>query len=158
MGTLFLLVANFGWGKPVQINPYNFHSKYKMDTAEALVAIAGPVSNFITAFIFVIIYFLLGTFSEVISAIVLSTAIMNIALGVFNLIPIPPLDGSKVLFKFIGYKAKNWFVQNSMYLTILFFALIFIPSASGGSLLSSITRPIMNAIFVFMFNAVNAVL
>lgn len=97
-GTMMLLLAGFGWGKPVPVNPYNLkHKKW----GEAIVALAGPISNFISVGLFIVIFRLVAPnlAPDNMLAIFLSTLIVvNLTLGVFNLIPIPPLDGSKVLF------------------------------------------------------------
>ncbi|MDE7294728.1 MAG: site-2 protease family protein [Oscillospiraceae bacterium] len=101
-GSLMLVVAGFGWGKPVSVNPGNF-KKPKRDMM--LSSLAGPVSNFIMAFLSMIICKLLiyaGVYrfdSE--TCLWLSVAfqyicLINISLGVFNFLPIPPLDGSKI--------------------------------------------------------------
>ena len=103
-GLILLLFANIGWGKPVQINPRNFNSNKSIETCEALVSLAGPLINLILAFIFMIIYYALFWFtecSEIILLIVFYTITVNIGLGVFNLLPIPPLDGSKIFAKYI---------------------------------------------------------
>ncbi|MCL2840011.1 MAG: site-2 protease family protein [Defluviitaleaceae bacterium] len=98
LGLIFILVAGFGWAKPVMVNPHNLKNP-KVDMA--LIAIAGPLSNFIMAFVSLMIfvpllYFWDGMPPTVIRA-TLTFAQLNIVLGVFNLIPIPPLDGSKVI-------------------------------------------------------------
>lgn len=100
-GLLAFVFFGFGWAKPVQIDTRNFkHPKRDM----AISALAGPVSNFILA---VVMLFLLGvlypflkngTAGQVVLDIVLLTAAFSVTLGIFNLIPVPPLDGSKVLF------------------------------------------------------------
>lgn len=100
-GLLAFVFFGFGWAKPVQIDPRNF-KRPKRDMA--LAALAGPVSNFILA---VFMLFLLGvlfpflknsTTGQIILDIVYLTAAFSVTLGIFNLIPVPPLDGSKVLF------------------------------------------------------------
>lgn len=140
IGTLLLLVAGFGWGKPVHVNPRNYTRKMSMEKGEAIVSIAGPVMNFILAFIFSIIYyaiykfanvtFLMSNIGSAITQIIEAIVYVNIGLGVFNLIPLPPLDGSKVLIPFLPYKAKQWFVNNEKIFYIVF-VLIWITGLAG---------------------------
>ncbi len=98
---LWLVKAGFmiGWAKPVPYNPYNLkHRKI----AEPLVAFAGPLSNIIVALFFGLLIRLLGVeFGASIVLIFAFVVLVNISLAVFNLIPLPPLDGSKILFSFI---------------------------------------------------------
>lgn len=116
IGTLMLLVAGFGWGKPVHVDPRNYSRKMSMEKGEALVSIAGPIMNFILAFIFALIYcaiykfgsvtFLSSTLGSTTLLVVSGVISINIGLGVFNLIPLPPLDGSKVILPFYHKKLK----------------------------------------------------
>ena len=101
MGSIFMIMSaivgfGIGWAKPVQINPNNFKNR---KLGMGLTALAGPVSNFLLAFIIMIIYKVLGySFQSNIFLYVLSYMIMlNIGLAVFNFLPIPPLDGSRIL-------------------------------------------------------------
>jgi Zn-dependent protease len=113
----------FGWAKPVPYNPYNLKNP-KMGAG--LVGVAGPLSNFLMAVVFGLIIrygYLLPLplpFFQIASLIVF----INILLGVFNLVPIPPLDGSKVLFAFLPPGWQE--VQNFLERFGLFFLLIFI--------------------------------
>ena len=130
-----LLFAGFGWGKPVHVNPINYTRKISMEKGEAIVSIAGPIMNFILAFIFTLIYyaifkfagvsFMLSTTGNIIMQLIAATISINIGLGVFNLIPLPPLDGSKVIMPFLPYKAKEWFINNEQIFYIIF-VIIFI--------------------------------
>ncbi|MBR2916072.1 MAG: site-2 protease family protein [Clostridia bacterium] len=102
LGALCLFLFGFGWAKPVMINTRNFKTKtIKLDMV--LTSLAGPISNFIVAFISVFLVVLIINFTAVegfwlLAYMILQTlAVMNVGLGIFNLIPIPPLDGSKVL-------------------------------------------------------------
>lgn len=93
LGSVMLLVAGFGWGKPVPVNPRNF-SRPGFD--ELLVALAGPTSNILLAAVLGIIYQLVGDQYPLFGLFLLLTMQINLFLTVFNLIPIPPLDGSKL--------------------------------------------------------------
>ncbi len=137
IGLAMLIFAGFGWGKPVEINPNNFNRKMEISKAEAIVSFAGPAMNFILAFIFMIIYYAMQKFGFVtnditiyILMIVYYTVLINIGLGVFNLIPLPPLDGSKILMHFLPYNGKEWFERNQMYFYIGFI-IIFITGFAG---------------------------
>jgi Zn-dependent protease len=89
----------FGWAKPVPYNPYNLKDPRK---GGALVAAAGPLTNISIALIFAALFRFGGAFLSAQSIELLATVVLiNIALAVFNLIPIPPLDGSKILFGFL---------------------------------------------------------
>ena len=118
IGFILLIFAGFGWGKPVQINPRNFNRDMPMKKAEAIVAAAGPIMNFILAILFTIINlsiikFFNGFYNLQIGMITVgiieNCVIVNLGLGIFNLIPLPPLDGSKILSNFLPYKAREWF-------------------------------------------------
>lgn len=100
----------FGWAKPVIINPYNFKDR---KTGELIVALAGPLSNICIAVFFAIVlrFLPLQPFAYII--------LVNISLAVFNLIPIPPLDGSKVLFMFINEEQRENLERYSIYLFLL---------------------------------------
>lgn len=140
IGTLMLLVAGFGWGKPVEVDPRNYTRKISMEKGEAIVALAGPLMNFILAIIFTLIYcaiykfagtaFIATNVGTVIMLLLSSTISINVGLGVFNLIPLPPLDGSKIIMPFLPYKTKEFFVNNEQIFYIIF-VLIWITGAAG---------------------------
>ena len=99
-GALCMLFFGFGWAKPVMVNP-NYFKNHKRDMA--LTALAGPVSNFILAYVGMIVYLHL---CPLVSNVYLTTFFymfinLNIGLGIFNLIPIPPLDGSKIFLSLL---------------------------------------------------------
>jgi Zn-dependent protease len=101
MGTILFVLTGFGWAKPVPVNIYRLNGNYR--TSFAIVALAGPISNLILAAIFAVLYRILvpvlgGTDAGQVLAFALRTAVsLNIVLALFNLIPIPPLDGSRLL-------------------------------------------------------------
>lgn len=150
IGLLMLMSVHFGWGKPVEINPRNFNRKMSTSAQEALVSLAGPLMNIILAIVFIIILNIMTTFVAsfcltqvgiIILMIIRMTIIVNIGLGVFNLIPLPPLDGSKILMHFLPYNAKNWFLAHKQIFYIVFLILwIF-------GFVSYIISPIINAVY-----------
>lgn len=132
VGFVLLIFAHVGWGKPVQINPRNFDRKYSQGAGEAIVSVAGPVMNFILAIVFTVLYFVLLKFATsfilsqvgmIIITIIQSTIIVNVGLGVFNLIPLPPLDGSKIFRNFMSYNVKQWLDKYERVFYIVFLVL-----------------------------------
>jgi Zn-dependent protease len=120
---LFSGMPIIGWAKPVPINPMNFSDRRWGDLK---VSLAGPLSNFIIALIFGLIIKLMPSLPQSFLTIAAIVVLYNIVLGLFNLIPIPPLDGSHILFSllpdsFEGFKVFLW-----QYGFILLMLLIFI--------------------------------
>lgn len=140
IGSVMLLFAGFGWGKPVVVNPRNYTRKISMEKADAIVSFAGPLMNIILAFIFSCIYFGIAKFADIsflesttgniIMLLLPIIVTINIGLGVFNLIPLPPLDGSKVIMPFLPSKAKTFFVNNEQIFYIIFLIIALTPIAS----------------------------
>lgn len=122
VGAVLLLLIGFGWAKPVPINPRNFKNP-KRDTA--LTAVAGPLSNLIAALVGSIIYYAICAAvhsAPLIPYIFFSYYVeINISLAVFNLIPLPPLDGSKILGAFLSDRAiSNYYrYQNVIVIVVL---------------------------------------
>lgn len=131
MGALMILLVGFGYAKPVGVNPRNFKDPKK---GMALVAIAGPISNLIMGFIaefFAVLCVRLSNGSgneTMLSAIYLFfwfAASVNVQLAVFNLLPIPPLDGSRILQLLIPSKYYFKVMQYERYIVLVVFALLF---------------------------------
>lgn len=110
LGTIALFVLGIGWAKPVPVNTYRCRKAKSQKTAMALTAAAGPVSNILMALVFMVIYklvLLLAPATDVTFyvAVVLNMIVsINISLGVFNLLPIPPFDGSRIFLSFLPSK------------------------------------------------------
>lgn len=146
LGIAMLLFAHIGWGKPVQVDPRNYNRNISVEKADAIVSFAGPLMNFITAIIFALIYcaiikfagigFLTSNIGLIIVAMVSYIVTMNIGLGVFNMIPLPPLDGSKIFLPILPYNAKTWFIQHEQ--TFYFIFLIIWITGIAGKLISPI--------------------
>jgi Zn-dependent protease len=103
MGLLSLLLVGFGWGKPVPVNPIYFKNKKWGDT---IVAFAGPLANFISIVVFgVILRIMISTTTlgpnNLLISFLFFMIMINVVLGIFNLIPLPPLDGSHILFNIL---------------------------------------------------------
>lgn len=134
----FLLIISqspflIGWAKPVPYNPYNFYDKpWIRKWGEAFVAIAGPLSNILIVLIFGLF---LRFFGEIVSVlpfmsffaqavpIISMIVLVNIVLAVFNLIPIPPLDGSKILFALLPHSAvgfRDFLERYSLFIALFF--------------------------------------
>ncbi|MCI8700093.1 MAG: site-2 protease family protein [Clostridia bacterium] len=162
LGLAMLIFAHIGWGKPVQVNPRNYDRRMSMEKADAIVSLAGPLMNFALAIVFTLIYcaivkfasatFIVSTVGTVIMSLISSTIIMNVGLGVFNLIPLPPLDGSKIFLPILPTKAKYWFQDNEQifYMIFLFIWITGIAGKLISPIISNITEQIVNlGVFIF---------
>jgi len=139
MGTIALLVANIGWGKPVPVDSYNFANP-RRDTL--LVSLAGPGSNILLASLMAI---LIRVFP--IAAILgVPLIILNIGLAIFNLIPIPPLDGSKILPGLLSKQQAYAWEQMTERLGLVGILVLILPIFGGRSIISIVISPIISAI------------
>lgn len=161
VGSILLLFAGFGWGKPVQINSRNFNRNVSMSKGEALVSLAGPVMNFILAIIFAIILgvvymfapssFLTTTIGGVVYILLQECVLINIGLGVFNLLPLPPLDGSKIFINLFPYNARRWIMEHEQIFYYIFLG-IWITGLAG-----IIISPIINLLYNGLMNGILAI-
>ncbi len=132
-GFLSIALIGVGWGKPVMVDDRNFEKRGK---GNMLVALAGPMFNLALALIVTIIFKILamtgvaetmlnssGT-GRILFEMIILTIQFNVVFAVFNLIPLPPFDGSKVLYYFLPYRAKQWFdklEKYSFYILLILF-------------------------------------
>lgn len=130
-GFISLLLVGFGWAKPVQINPRNFRNPRRDDI---LVSIAGPLTNLVLAILFGVIIYGMFEFSIVqkvpqnvmgfILGMLYATIWINVLLFVFNLLPIPPLDGSHVVANLLPYEQAYRYMSLQVYSLFIFILLV----------------------------------
>ena len=159
VGFIMLMTVGFGWGKPVHVNPRNYNRDMSMEKADSLVSIAGPATNFILSIAFTILYFLMVKFIKsqstvflIIMEMIRSTIMINIGLGVFNLIPLPPLDGSKVIKPILPYNAKVWFEKKKKIFYFIFIVLWILETTEFTNITGRIISPIINLIYTALMN------
>ena len=124
VGFIFLLMFGFGWARPVPVNISNFKNRR---TGMAVTALAGPAANFVTAFIAYCLYFVVwiygnSVFMQVLGEFLAIVASMSVGLGVFNLIPVHPLDGSRVLDAYLPF---SWSLKLQRYQPVIILLFIF---------------------------------
>ncbi|WMM26485.1 site-2 protease family protein [Tissierella sp. MB52-C2] len=136
-GFVFLLLFRFGWAKPVPINSFNFKNR-KLGTI--MVSLAGPVSNFIIAIIVGFILSLDLITNAIVFKILFITLWYNVMLGVFNLLPFPPLDGSKIVASLLPKKLEYYFYKYERYFYLILIILI------ATNTVDKLMRPIIDAV------------
>lgn len=124
VGFICLLLFGFGWARPVPVNISNFKNRR---TGMAVTALAGPAANFVTAFVAYCLYFLVwvygdSVFMQVVGQFLAIVASMSVGLGVFNLIPVHPLDGSRVLDAYLPF---SWSLKLQRYQPVIILVFIF---------------------------------
>ncbi len=150
LGAIMIFLCGFGYAKPVNVNPRNFKDPKK---GMALTAIAGPISNLIMGFVCIFLATLVSYIGEISSMMIYAiyyfltfAGVVNVNLAVFNLLPIPPLDGSRILQLLIPSKYYYKFMQYERYIVLIVFILIMT------GILSTPLSFISNVIITFFSN------
>ncbi len=159
LGTLFLLFARFGWGKPVPFDPFNLKNPRR---DAALISLAGPGSNLITATILSLILKIMPSLPFSLTAYLLLQAflvpviIMSVSLGIFNLLPVSPLDGFKIVAGFLPKNLASQWEELEGY-GLLFLLLMLFPMA-GGSLLTNFMNPLLNFVLTLLLPGLGTII
>lgn len=155
IGTLCLIFFHVGWAKPVVVNPDYYKNKKR---GMALVALAGPLMNFLLAIFSIIImaiFVKVNAYSNVLIIIynfLLYFSVINLGLGLFNLIPIPPLDGSRILGAFLKDDTYEQYMKYERYGFIIIAILLALSSLRGNG--TSFISELVDIIFNFIFRVV----
>ena len=150
-GSILLLFAGVGWAKPVPVNPYYF-TKVDRRAGIALTALAGPMSNILMALLTMILYkavllLPLPTFlASFLAMVFMVMCVTNLNLAVFNLIPVHPLDGSRILAFFLPDKALRWIDEHEQIIYIVFMMLILFTNILDGPI-----SFVVNGIYGFLW-------
>ncbi|SHH06744.1 site-2 protease family protein [Tepidibacter thalassicus] len=147
IGFLMLIIAHFGWAKPVPVNSNNLKNKR---LGMFLISLAGPVFNIIMAIITLHILNFEHFYIEMyaVHRILVNIVGINIGFAVFNLLPIPPLDGSKILLSILPNKLQYYYWKYENIGTIVLFFLVFTDKI--GYILTPILNIVRNLIFTFI--------
>ncbi|MBU8687945.1 site-2 protease family protein [Priestia megaterium] len=151
-GTLLLIIAGFGWAKPVPVNRYFFK---KPRLAGILVSIAGPFSNLVLAFIGLLIYYLMNNAAvdnDALYRFVTLFIQINLTLGVFNLLPFPPLDGYRVIEDLVPSSTRAKMTQYESWGIFVFLILVITP------LDRIVIWPLLNGAATFVMNIFQQIL
>ncbi len=144
LGTIMLLVARFGWGKPVQFDPFNLRHPRR---DSAIISLAGPVSNLLLA-IFCSLFLRLSLDNWIIGLLD-NLIIMNVVLAVFNLVPIHPLDGFKIVGGILPEEYARQWAELEGY-GMIFLIILILPLGGGASPVSQLISPVINFILTLL--------
>ncbi|RLC85084.1 MAG: site-2 protease family protein [Chloroflexi bacterium] len=142
VGTLLILTTGFGWGKAARVNPYLMRKAPSPRIGMALSALAGPFSNFIQAFILALLLKSGWIHAEWLVMVIVYAIAVNIGLIVFNMLPIPPLDGSRVLAGVAPPRVADFIESLEPIAPYLLLAVLFVLPMIGIDLISWLSQPI----------------
>ncbi|MBI2955096.1 MAG: site-2 protease family protein [Chloroflexi bacterium] len=150
LGTIMILMTmlggfGIGWGKPVPVNPHNLRNGPK--TGMALVSAVGPISNLALAAALAIPLRFNGVTNPMVADILFFFVTLNVALAAFNIIPLPPLDGFKVLLGILPYRQAYSLSRLENYGPAILLLVIFAGPFVGINILGMLMRPLMNALY-----------
>lgn len=145
IGLLSMALFGFGWAKPVLVNPNNFRDRKK---GIILVSLAGCLTNLLIGLITLLVLYAVRPFAnDYLYTILYYIYLYDVVFGIFNLIPIPPLDGSQILYEFLPYKGRQFFNRYARYGTLVLLVLVFT------GIIGMIMNPIVGAVNT-LFNAI----
>ena len=148
IGAVMLLIAGFGWAKPVMVNPYALRNGPR---GMAIVAAAGPIANIVVAIAFAVVFRVLdlvGVEHDFVVGLVANVVLLNVLLALFNFIPIPPLDGYNVALAFLPPRTAMTFQRYAPYGMLVLLLLILLPNSPLGllfDLVRAIARGLLGA-------------
>lgn len=149
IGTLLLLVAQFGWGKPVLFNPANL--KVNPQLGSAAVSFAGPLANILFAMLLVLLFGdLRGAVDPTLAEFLQRLLLINVLLAAFNLVPIPPLDGFGVVQGLLPARLAYALEPLRQYGPIILLIAVFAPNFGGPNVIQPIMEPIIRVILTLV--------
>mgnify|MGYP000104548768 FL=1 len=157
IGTLMILVTGFGWGRAARVNPYRMSKVKNPRVGMALSALAGPLSNVVQAMILAIpirlglLSWLPDTQSLRLSEVLFAAILVNIGLAAFNMLPIPPLDGSRVLVGVAPPKLADFIERLEPYASLILVFFLFILPSFGIDLVRWIVYPLQEFLLKALF-------
>jgi len=166
LGTIILPLsgAPIGWAKPVPVNPSRFDRRFKMTTGDIIVSSAGPLSNVLLGAIAAIVFGVVARLSEQAVApgtpayaLLVRLMLVNAGLAVFNLLPIPPLDGGHVAASLMPYRWRPGWEQFARIAPILLLVLVALPSFGGPPILGAVIGPARDLIMAAYTGLVRAI-
>ena len=146
IGTIALFIAGFGWGKPVPVDTYNLQNP-KRD--EAIISLAGPLSNLVVAIILGLILKFVGV-EFFLSSLIFKTILINLGLGIFNLLPIYPLDGSKILLGILPFEIAQEVESVMKRYGVIALLMVLLPIFGNRSIISLILSPVITFFVGFL--------